>query len=83
MFGKKQAVKWTVIFFIVVVVCTFTSKTIYYFTLPKVSVEKPKPGTFADVTVLTQGTIEVKGALSHMLELPVPVRVDEVFVKKG
>jgi len=83
MFFKKRSVKWTVVFFTVIVICTFASKTIYYFSLPKVSVEKPKGGSFSETATLTQGTLGIKDAASYSLDLPTAITVEEVFVAKG
>jgi|GEM_PF-720169 len=83
MSGRKRAIKWTVIFFTIVIICTFASKTIYYFTLPKVATEKAREGSFTETAILTQGSIEMKGTESYELELPGAIKIDEVYAKKG
>jgi len=46
-------------------------------------VERPIPGVFKETTVLSQGILEIKGAMSCNLELPAILTIDEVFVTKG
>lgn len=83
MLGKKRVIKWTIVFFVVVIVCTFFSKSIYYFTLPKISVETPRPGTFSEVANLSQGSLIIKDAVSRSLELPAPIEIVDIFVRRG
>lgn len=83
MIVKKRAVKWTVVFFAVVIICTFFSKTIYYFTLPKVLVENPRSGSFTEAVTLSDGTLSIKGAVRICLELPVPIEIVDVFARRG
>jgi multidrug resistance efflux pump len=82
-FGKKYTVRAVIIFFVVVIICSFSAKTIYYFTLPKVAVERPRASTYNQVVNLSQGIAEIKGSEVVEIDLPAAITVDEVLVKKG
>ena len=54
---KKRIRSITQVVLVILLVCTFFSKTIYSFNLPKVTVYRPSPSIFRETTTLTSGTL--------------------------
>ena len=75
--------KAAIIFIVAVIICTFSANTIYYFTLPKVSVQPPVASVFSEVETMSGGIIRVRGQQSFRLDLPFSLKVAEVLVSKG
>lgn len=77
---KKRIIRIAAVFFAVVLVCTFVSKSVYNASLPKVTVQKPKR-TQLTHTASTIGVMEFTDAQEVLSGGT--WKVEEVFVKPG
>lgn len=80
---KKKILSISLGIVIFLVICTFVSKSVYYFSLPKVAVINPYAATFLSTATLTSGTDMYKNTYRMEFDLPVPLEIKEVLVSKG
>ncbi|NLM61126.1 MAG: HlyD family efflux transporter periplasmic adaptor subunit [Clostridiales bacterium] len=80
---KKKVLTIGVALVIFLVICTFISKSVYYFSLPKVTTTSPYAATFLSTATLTSGTATYKNIYKMEFDLPVPLEIEEVLVTKG
>ena len=64
---KKRIRSISHVILVILLVCTFFSKTIYSFNLPKVTVKRPSPATFRETTTITSGTLDTHEGESRSL----------------
>ena len=77
---KKRIIRIAAVFFAVVLVCTFVSKSVYNASLPKVTVQKPRRAQLTH-TASTIGVMEFTDAQEVLSGGT--WKVEEVFVKPG
>ena len=82
---KKRALKGILIFLVLMALLTFTSRTIYYGTLPKVEVQRVNGGVLQNE--ITGGTFLLDCAQIERVHIPVDLspfklRIDGVYVGK-
>lgn len=77
---KKKILKVGQIFFIMIIILTFTSKSIHNLTLPKVNVQNVRSGSLT-VEIVGEGIVKAKERIEYYVDFQIPVK--DVMVSVG